>query len=183
MSIVNVNQIVDRKNKPLVNSSGNIVQVVYARTDNRVTYSTPLSGNGTTIIDLNISITPKVAGNLLLMQWMINHETIENAVFLIHRDGNLISTNPQGLNQTVANNRWVGYVPTVWDGDNDSTPNNTFITYSQYADSTDSRTYAPALRASGPTAGTMALNRVINNAGSDNFENMVSVGVIYEITV
>ena len=55
--------------------------------------------------------------------------------------------------------------------------------YSQIAGSTASRTYAPAVRGSGGTAYTFALNRTLGSIGADNFENTVSTGIIYEVVV
>jgi hypothetical protein len=102
---------------------------------------------------------------------------------LIHRDGALITTVGEEGRNNLSNNRWVGYSPIRYDIDNSTTPDNMFMMYSQIAGSTASRTYAPAIRASGGTAYTLYLNRVVNSTGTDFQENMVSTAVIYEVVV
>jgi hypothetical protein len=183
MSTLVVNKVEARNTRTLLNTSGNIIQVVYARTDARNTYASAATGDGTTITDLNISITPRNANNRLICQWMINCEVHWDNVLLIHRDGALITTVGEEGRNNISNNRWVGYAPFRYDNNNSSTPDNIFVMYSQIAGSTTSRTYAPAIRASGGTAYTFFLNRVVNSTGTDFQENMVSTAVIYEVVV
>lgn len=166
-----------------VYAPGMIVQTVYARTDTITTYASNNSGDGTTITDLNISITPTNANNRLICQWMINYEMHHDNVFLIHRDGVLITTAGEEGRNSVSNNRWVGYSGAAYDNDVNSTTTNGFIMYSQIAGSTASRTYAPAVRSSSATAYTFYLNRVSASTGADTQENAVSTAVIYEVAV
>ena len=186
MSTLRTNQILSTAGKPILNSSGSVVQTIYTRSDTRNTYASGVSGDGTTITDLNISITPTNSNNRLICQWMINCETNVNTVTLIHRDGALITTVGEEGRNNISNNRWVGYnnfVPSTGVSDNNSTMVNNFLMYSQIAGSTASRTYAPAVRGSGATAYTFALNRTLGSIGADNFENTVSTGIIYEVVV
>jgi len=187
MSTLVVNKVETKDSHTLLNTSGNIIQVVYARTDARTTYATNINTDGTTITDLNISITPTNANNRLICQWMINCETNVNTVTLIHRDGALITTVGEEGRNNISNNRWVGYnnfVPSTGVSDNNSTMVNNFLMYSQIAGSTASRTYAPAVRNSGTNIGYIfSLNRPLGSTGADNFENTVSTAVIYEVVV
>jgi hypothetical protein len=186
MSTLVVNKVEARDTHTLLNTSGNIIQVVYARTDARNTYASAVTGDGTTITDLNISITPTNANNRLICQWMINCEVDWNNVLLIHRDGALITTVGEEGRNNISNNRWVGYSPFRFEGvsgDVNSTMENIFVMYSQIAGSTTSRTYAPAVRASGSTAYTFFLNRTAGSTGQDIYENTVSTAVIYEVVV
>lgn len=185
MSTLVVNKVEARDTNTVLNTSGNIIQVVYARTDARSTYASIASGDGTTITDLNITITPTNANNRLICQWMINFEANENNVILIHRGGALITTVGEEGRNNVSNNRWVGYSASRYDMNDDSTPDNMFVMYSQIAGSTASRTYAPAVRSSGPLAYTFYLNRTVasTDGGQDNYERMVSTAVIYEVVV
>jgi len=163
---------------------GSIVQTVYLRSDTLTSYASNNSGDGTTMSALGITITPKSATNRLICQWMINGEIHHDNVFLIHRDGALITTAGEEGRNSVSNNRWVGYAAAVYDGnDTASTPCNWTLTYSQIAGSTTARTYAPATRSSGPTNYTFYLNRTVNSAGVDYHENMVSTAIIYEVAV
>ena len=163
--------------------AGSIVQTVYARTDVRSTYSSTNSGNGTTVTDLNISITPRSATNRLIIQWMINGELHQDNVFLIHRDGALITTAGEEGRNSINNNRWTGYATGFYDQNEDSTPSNWLIQYSQIAGSTAARTYAPAVRSSSSANFTLSLNRTLNNLTQDSYETMVSTAVIYEVLV
>lgn len=183
MSTLRTNQILSTAGKPLLNSSGSIIQTVYIRSNARSLYSSAASGDGTTITDLNISITPTNANSRIICQWMINGELHQDNVFLIHRDGALITTAGEEGRNNVSNNRWVGYAAAYYDQNESSTPSNWVIMYSQIAGSTTSRTYAPAVRGSGATAYTFYLNRCVANDGADNVENMVSSGIIYEVVV
>ena len=188
MSTLVVNKVETKDSHTLLNTSGNIIQVVYARTDARTTYATNINTDGTTITDLNISITPTNANNRLICQWVINCETNLNTVTLIHRDGALITTVGEEGRNNISNNRWVGYSHFDRDGatpgDNNSTMVNNFVMYSQIAGSTASRTYAPAVRNSGTNIGYIfSLNRPLGSTGADNFENTVSTAVIYEVVV
>lgn len=186
MSTLVVNKVEARDTQTLLNTSGNIIQVVYARTDARNTYASAVTGDGTTITDLNISITPTNANNRLICQWMINYEANHDNVILIHRDGALITTVGEEGRNNLSNNRWVGYSPSRFEGvsgDVNSTMDNMFVMYSQIAGSTTSRTYAPAVRSSNATAFTFYLNRPAGSTGTDSFENAVSTAVIYEVVV
>lgn len=159
-----------------------IVQVKYIRTDTQTTYAANNSGNGTTVTALNLTITPKYSNSLLLMQWMINGEMHQDTVFLIHRDGSLVTTSTyEGYNNVSGNQRWSGMMTGFYDQNEDSTPSNWFFQYLMPASSTTSTTFAPAVRSSSGGGYTLALNRTLNGAAQDAYERMVSTGTIWEI--
>ena len=161
---------------------GTILQTVYARTDVQTTYASPVSGNGTTISALNITIVPKRADSLLLCTWMINGEIGENNVFLVHKDDVLITTaGYEAYNPVAGNQRWSGLMSAFYDNDQSSTPSNWYLQYAVPAGSTASAVYAPAIRSSGAAAQTFFLNRTVSSAGTDSYEIMVSTGMIQEI--
>lgn len=165
-----------------INIPGSIVQARYVRSDTRSTYSSSPSGNGNTITDLNITITPKFASSLLVVQWMINGELHQDNVFLIHRNGSLITdTSYTGYNSVLGNVRHSGYASGFYDQNEDSTPSNWFIQYAIPAGSTNSVTFAPAVRSSSTGTYTFSLNRTIAGLSSDAHESMVSSGLIMEI--
>lgn len=166
----------------ITNPPDSIVQVKYVRTDNRTTYASNNSGDGTTITDLNLTITPKYSNSLLLCQWMINGELHQDNVFLIHRNGALVTTSTyEGYNNAQGNNRWSGIASGFYDQNEDSTPSNWFLQYLIPAGSTTATTLAPAVRSSSGGNYTLALNRTINGASQDAYERMVSTGTIWEI--
>lgn len=160
---------------------GTILQTVYVRTDIQTTYASPNSGDGTAIAALNITITPKRADSLLLCTWMINGEIGENNVFLVHKDGVLITTTGyESYNAVAGNQRWSGLMSAFYDNDNATTPSNYYFQYAVPTGSTDLAVYSPAIRSSNSTAQTFYLNRSVAASG-DNIEIMVSTGMIQEI--
>lgn len=165
-----------------VASPGGIIQVAYTRSDARLTYSAPSTGDGTTITELGLTITPKKANSLLIMRWMLNGELHQDAMFVIQQDGALIlQPNYQGVNNVIGNTRWSGIVSGRYDQDENSTPSNWYLCYTVPANSTNGRTYFPAVRSSGPTSYTFFMNRTVNNTGQDFYEVTVSTGSIMEI--
>lgn len=157
-------------------------QVIYVRTDTRTTYAANNSENGTTISDLSISVTPQFANSLLIIQWMINGEVHQDSTILIHKNNSLITeSGVEGYNQSLGNIRSSGYTSGAFDNDTSSTPSNYFVQYSIVAGSTSSMSFAPAVRSSGASNYTFALNRTVSGATTDNQESMVSSGVLWEI--
>lgn len=166
-----------------IDRPGRIIQVRTVRSDFKTTYSAPNSGNGTPVAQLNIGIFPKFATSWILVQWMLCGEMQNDCVWLIHRDGSVITdAGYEGYNNSYGNTaRWVGYVPAGYDADDNSTPHNYFIQWYGPANSTVPRIYTPAVRSSSSGNYTWALNRTLGSAGQDGFENMISTGVIMEI--
>lgn len=159
-----------------------IVQVRYFRTDVRTTYSISQSGDGNRITDVNLSITPKFATSLLLIQWMINGEMHQDSSFVIHRDNALITTaGYQGYNNSAGNNRWSGIATGYYDQNEDSTPSNWFIQFALPAVTISPTVLSLAVRSSGPNDRTFALNRTLGSSGGDNHEQGISTGTIWEI--
>lgn len=173
-------------NAPILKSAGNVVQVARVRSDSRTTISSNNSGDGTTITQLNLTLTPRSSTNRIICQWYVMGEFHHDNNFLIHRNGSLITTaNEQGYNNVSGNVRWSGFVSSTYDtvNDNDSTPHHWFIQYSQISGTVGITTWAPAIRSSGGTNYTFALNRTIGSTGTTDYETGVSFGVIYEVTV
>jgi hypothetical protein len=182
MSQLRVNSVTDASGTGSTYAPGHVVQVKTIRTDARVTFASNNSGNGTTITQLNLSITPKSANSKLIIQWMINGEIGNDHSFVIHKDGSLITTAGEtGYNSEAGNVRWSGVVTTAYDVDNSTTPSNYFIQYDCIAGSTAPQVFAPAIRSAGPSNSTFFLNRTIETTGADAREAMISNGVIWEI--
>jgi hypothetical protein len=113
---------------------------------------------------------------------MINGEMHQDGVILMHQNRQLIVLpGYEGYNNVQGNSRWSGITASIYDVDESTTPQNWFIQYSIPAMTTEPRTYAPAVRSSSGGSYTLSLNRVLNNIGADDQENMVSTGVIMEI--
>lgn len=163
-------------------SPGQIVQARYFRTDVRANYTASNSGDGNRITDINLTITPKFATSLLLMQWMINGEVNHNVVFVVHRDNSLVTTSGiTGYNSQGGNSRWSGLVSAYYDNNDDSTPSNWFIQYAAPATTISPTVFSVAVRSSDGTDRTFSLNRTNASTGSDSYEATVSTGTIWEI--
>ncbi len=182
MSQLRVSSVTNLSGTGYIYAPGTVVQVQTVRSDSRTTIASNNSGNGTTITQLNLSITPKFANSKLIMQWMLNGEITQDSVFLIHKDGSLITTaGATGYNSEAGNVRWSGVVSAVWDNDQSTTQGNYFIQYECLSGSTAAQVFAPATRASGATNTTLYLNRTISSTGSDTNESTISNGTIWEI--
>lgn len=168
-----------------VYSLDQVIQTVYARTSARNSYAAATSGNGTTITDLNLVITPRSATSLLIVQWMINGEATPSSwdmVYLIHQNGALVTASGyEGYNNQAGNQRWSGIAAGMYDVDSDSTMANIFVQYAIPSGSMTSQTFAPAVRSANGTAQTFYLNRPVGSAGQDSYEATVSSGVIWEV--
>ena len=161
---------------------GSVVQVQTVRSDARVTMTAAASGNGLTISQLSIPITPKFANSKLIFQWVIQGEIHHDALFLVHKNGSLITNAGEtGYNAESGNVRWSGYSPSSYDNNQDSTPATYTIQYFATAGSKNLATFSPAVKASSGTAHTFSLNRVLGSAGQDAYETMVSTGIVWEI--
>ena len=171
------NRIVSTEGGAIV-APGMVIQTVYVRTDERNTYSSNNTGNGTLVTPLNLAITPKFANSLILCQWMVNGELHQDNTFLIWKDGALASN---GFNQQAGNVRWSGYTSAFYDQNESSTPSNWKIMYADAPGSTSPVTYGLATRSSSGSNYTFYLNRTVTSLGQDAHENMVSVGIIQEI--
>jgi hypothetical protein len=157
---------------------GSIVQISTMRLDTRTSIG---YSSGTILSALNISITPKFASSLLMVEWVLFYEADYNATFRICRDGNLISNSGyQGYNNTDGN-RWSGVAPVLYDGDVASTPNSQLIRHYVPAYSTAATTLQVAMIQSAGASGTIHLNRSFSSSGSDNYEMGICTAMIWEI--
>lgn len=157
---------------------GMVLQTVYVRTDERNSYPSNNTGNGTPITPLNLTITPIHANSMILCQWMVNGELHQDNVFLIWQNGALAAN---GFNQQAGNVRWSGYTSAFYDQNESTTPSNWKIMYAGFPASTSPVTYGLATRSSSGSNYTFFLNRTVAALGQDAHENMVSVGIIQEI--
>jgi hypothetical protein len=161
---------------------GHVVQVKTVRSDSRSTFSMNNSGNGVALSPLNLEITPKFSNSLLLITWMVNAESNNDGVFVLHKNGSLITTSGEtGYNAEAGNNRWSGVASMSYDENDSSTPSNYYLQYFCLANSTSSQTFAPAVRSSSATNQVFYLNRPKDAIGESSYENMISTGTVMEI--
>jgi hypothetical protein len=186
MTILRANLVQSLGGKTLLTDSGSIIQTVFVRSDFRGSFSSIPSGIGTTISPLGITITPRSSTSRLICQWMINGELHQDNVFLMHRDGVLITTSgEEGYNRLSGNLRWSGLASGWYDQNESTTPSNWLLMYSQISGSLAPRIYCPAIRSSSSGSYSFQLNRTFAGAdvGSDNVERMISMGYIHEVAI
>jgi hypothetical protein len=166
------------------------IQMLYYRTDERSQWSAPVglpTVVGNRVLPLGLTITPKRANSLIVMQWMINGEVHTDTNWTIHlNEGVIVKPGYQGYNGSgISFGQWVGYAAGTYDAaatnDVNSTMENTYLQYSFIAHSTETMTFYPAIKSSTTTAYTFSLNRCAGSLGADSFENAISTGVIMEI--
>lgn len=162
---------------------GGIIQVIYCRTDARVNFAAPITGNGTPITDLAVGIAPRKANSLILLRWMVNGEMHHDCVFTLQQGGSLISIpGYEGYNTVSGNVRWSGIASGSYDRDVASTPNNWYIQYLIPAYNINYRTYNLGVRSSSGSAYTFSLNKPISDtAPATSYEALISTGVAMEL--
>ena len=163
----------DHAHAPLV---GSVVQHAVVQTRTQNTYSAPISGNGTEITPLNLSITPRKAGNRMLLEWHINGECHQDVVYLVLRNGVPLTDATDA-----SNNRWAGVVAGLHDNNHASTPGTQIVRIIDNNTLATASTYSVTVRASTGTAQTLYLNRTIGSAGSDSNETSLSTATAMEI--
>ena len=160
-----------------------LVQTVVKRVDTKVKLNVPLGATPTLLSALDITITPKFADSLLLFQYMINYECTENIVFLMCKDGALITTPKyESYNRNSGNVVWSGLMSARYDRNIDTTPENLYLQYSTIAETTDVRTYNLGLRSNYTDGGYMfALNSNFVFTETSAVETNISVITVMEI--
>lgn len=157
-----------------------VIQANTVRSDTLTTYAGATSGNGTTISLMNVSITPTSTESMLYMKWMLNAETQQDLVFLIHRNGNLITdVGYEGYNADTGNQRYSGIVSGWYDNNNDSTGSNFCIHHFVKANTTETVTFSPAVRSSYGTAVSFVMNTNFGGTSGAR-EKAVCIGTIME---
>jgi len=156
---------------------GTVANVVMVQTREQATYSAPTTGNGTVITPLNLVITPKKAGNRIILEWIVNGEMAFNVVYIVTRNGILLA---ETTNAT--NNRWACITAQPYDTDNHSTPDNAVVKIIDMNSLDVETTYELRVRSShNINAYTLYLNRTVDSAGQDCWEACLSVGTATEI--
>lgn len=167
-------------------AAGMVAQTVVVRNESRTSQTAEITGDGTALSGLGITITPKFSSSIILLQWMINLEVVDgwDSVFTILRDGAIITTsNQQGYNNGLGNVRYSGIAPgSHYDHDNGTTQTNIFLQYFNNAVSTATTTFTPAIRSSSAATHAIYLNRCVNSAtGTTSAEISVSMGIAMEV--
>ena len=157
-------------------SPGSVVQCITTLYTATTTYSAPNTITPTEITVLNLTITPKRANSKIVLQWMINGEIHQDAVFIVYR--NAI---PIGFNTEYGNIQNSGITAAPYDQNESSTPGNMIVNWIDLPNTTTSVIYSVRVRSSTTAAYTLYLNRTV--AGTANQEILCSTGVAWETCV
>lgn len=161
---------------------GQVVQAKYVRSNLRTSFALTTSLPGTTVTELNLTITPTSANSLIVCEWQYSGEVYHDTNFYIHKNGNVVSDLGFEGRNSGSTNVGYGYISGYYDAanNNSTTPHNFALLYFTKAIDTASRTYAPAIIATTGT-NTSYFNRAVGSIGADAYENMVSSGLLLEI--
>jgi hypothetical protein len=155
---------------------GTVANVVTVQTRTQGTYTASNSGDGTIVTPLNITFTPKKAGNKVILEWVVSGEMHQDTVYLVSRDGVLLPNASNGNN-----NRWAGITAHEYDQNQESTPSNMVVKIVDLNSLATSTTYQLRVRSSDNNTYTFYLNRTVASAGQDSYEAGLSVGTATEI--
>lgn len=155
---------------------GTVANIAMVQTRAQGEYAAVVSGNGTEITPLRLTLTPKKAGNRVMLEWVVNGETHWNTVFVVTRNGVPLADTTNG-----ANNRWAGVAATPYDDNQDSTTDQIVVKMFDLDSLATATTYELRIRSSGGTARGLRLNRAWASAGGDDYEATLSVGTATEI--
>ncbi|MDD5212867.1 MAG: hypothetical protein PHG82_00355 [Candidatus Gracilibacteria bacterium] len=155
---------------------GTIANVVTVQTRDNTIFTAPITGNGTEVTPLRLSITPKKAGNKVILEWIVNGEMNNNTVYIVTRNGVLLTDTTDA-----SNNRWAGVTAQTYDTDTNSTPDNTIVKIIDNNSLNTASTYEIRVRASSASAYSLYLNRTVGSAGTDRYETSLSTGIATEI--
>ncbi|MBT9170378.1 MAG: hypothetical protein DDT18_00719 [Actinobacteria bacterium] len=155
---------------------GTIANVVTVQTRGQGLFAAPISGNGTAITPLNLTITPKRAGNRIILEWIVNGEGHWDVAYIVTRNDILLADTTNA-----ANDRWACIVTQPYDTEVNSTPDNAVVKTIDMNSLGVLSTYRLHVRSSGPTAHTLFLNRTAGSFSIDSHETCLSTGIAAEI--
>jgi hypothetical protein len=144
---------------------------------------------GTKITPLDITFTPKKAGNTVVLEWSIFGETTYSADTVI-----VVTRTPltgAGAGVAVAlpnsvdagNNTWSGVCTFGYDNNDGTTPSQSTVKIVDFNSLDVACTYSVHFRGSNNRVSTFHLNRPVAGIGGVDYEMGLSVGHAYEIYV
>lgn len=155
---------------------GMVIQTLWIASSKRMTYTSPASGDGQPIYELELTIAPRRSNSIIYCQYMISYEMHHDNVFTFYRNRGLI-----GYNTQAGNVNYSGVAASLYDQDVASTPSNLYMCWYDSPGTTSPTSYGPGVRCSSGTNYTFAFNRPMNSIGGDSYETGTSIGVIMEI--
>ena len=162
---------------PTVGTVGTVASVNMLQTRTQGDYVASPTGNGTIVTPLNITFTPKKAGNKVILEFTVNGEGS-------HEVGWIATRNDVNLPDTTdaSNNMWAVITAGSYDNDISTTPNTRSIRILDLNTLSVETTYKVLVRSSYSSGTyTYRLNRSHGSAGADYAESLLSVVTATEI--
>jgi hypothetical protein len=159
-----------------IKTPGTVAQIATLQTRDQNTYTAPTSGDGVEIAELTITMTPKEAGNKVILEWHFNGEAQHDTVWIVTRDGTQL---PETTDAT--DNRYAGITATSYDNNTTSTPDNVVIRIIDEDSLSTSSVYKLLCRSSTDNTRTVYVNRTQGSSGADAFESGLSSCVATEV--
>lgn len=185
MSIVVCSDIRDLSENILVPSYGSVISSTYIRYDAKDTFvigNYAVLNNTNRIPGLRLTINASHPNNIIIAQWQLSLEVIHDCTFSVLKNLSLVDGSFGGGQSTAVNNNyWKGYVSAYYDNDQASTPSNIMLQWMGRAGVKGNVDLDVVANFSSST-GTLYMNRTVNSAGQDGYENGVCTGVAFEIT-
>lgn len=153
-----------------------IASITTVQTRTQGLYISPVTGDGTEIAPLTLVMTPVKAGNVVILEWVINSEVNENSVFIVTRNGTRLTDTTNATN-----NRWAGIAVSNYDTNLATTPTNQVIKIIDYSSLAVATTYRLHTRSANATQNTLYLNRGATSAGADGQEALLSTAIATEV--
>lgn len=155
---------------------GMIIQTQTLFVDALTTYSATGSGGEAELTGFASSFTPKFSTSKVLIGWGLSGEhSAQNHTFHIKRNGTKI-----GHNTTAPADYWYGWMPSMYDGNESSTPQHNYMAYVDSPATTSAIAYTFWIRSSTTTAVTFYQNQS-STLGSSGNEVVTSYLIIQEI--
>lgn len=154
---------------------GVIMSITTVQTRTQTIYTAYATGDGNPLVEMDLVLTPRSAGNKIILEWVINGEADEDVVFTVLRNGTLLANSVDG-----SNNRFSGVASFAYDNNNNSTASNMVIKIIDENSLDVETTYQVCVRSSYWVDQTFSLNRTIDPP-DDLYETMLSVGTAWEI--
>jgi hypothetical protein len=151
------------------------VQFVSAQVHDKVAYSIPANSSGH-VSALDVSITPHFSNSKIYLMWRIEFESHYDVILRVYRDSTLI-----GYNNVSGDTAYSGVTTAPYETDENSTPQQSIITWIDSPNTTSTVTYKVYARDSNGASRAVYLNRPKGSAGQNQYENGVSQKTAMEI--
>lgn len=154
---------------------GMVIQTKYIRADVQDAYAAAGSGGQAEITALTTTFTPRFSNSDIVLQYSVTGESTDHDItFRLTRNGISI-----GNNETVPG-YWNGWMPSFYDGDATTTPQNRHMMYVDTPGTATEITYRIFINTSSTGATTFYLNRSVSGPSADD-ETGISQLLIQEI--